>query len=65
MLPQKGMGRARQGDKRAPHLFKGGKAHGAKPRVYSYPLNAKIKIQALKSLLSAKLAEGKIKIVDS
>jgi len=53
------------GDKRAPHLFKGGKAHGAKPRVYSYPLNAKIKINALKALLSSKLAEGKIKIVDS
>ena len=53
------------GDKRAPHLKKGGKAHGAKPKVYSYPLNAKIKINALKALLSAKLAEGKIKIVDN
>lgn len=65
MRPQKGQGRARMGDKRAPHLFKGGKAHGAKPRVYSYPLNAKIKLNALKALLSAKLAEGKIKIIDS
>ena len=53
------------GDKRAPHLFKGGKAHGAKAKVYSYPLNAKIKINALKALLSAKLAQGKIKIVDT
>jgi large subunit ribosomal protein L4 len=65
MRPQKGQGRARMGDKRAPHLFKGGKAHGAKAQVYSYPLNSKIKINALKALLSAKLAEGKIKIVDS
>lgn len=65
MRPQKGQGRARMGDKRAPHLFKGGKAHGAKAQVYSYPLNAKIKINALKALLSAKLAEGRIKIVDS
>ncbi len=56
MRPQKGQGRARMGDKRAPHLYKGGKAHGAKAKVYSYPLNAKIKINALKALLSAKLA---------
>ena len=56
MRPQKGQGVARMGDKRAPHLFKGGKAHGAKPRVFSYPLNAKIKLNALKALLSAKLA---------
>jgi large subunit ribosomal protein L4 len=65
MRAQKGMGAARMGDKRAPHLYKGGKAHGSKPRVYSFPLNAKIKINALKALLSAKLAEGKIKIVES
>ena len=65
MRPQKGQGKARMGDKRAPHLYKGGKAHGAKAVVYSYSLNAKIKINALKALLSAKLAEGKIKIVDT
>ena len=60
MRPQKGMGTARMGSKRAPHLFKGGKAHGAKPKVYSFTLNAKIKLNALKALLSAKLTEGKI-----
>jgi large subunit ribosomal protein L4 len=65
MRPQKGMGVARMGSKRAPHLYKGGKAHGAKPKVYSFTLNAKIKLNALKALLSAKLAEGKIKIVDN
>ena len=65
MRPQKGQGSARMGERRAPHLFKGGKAHGAKAKVYSYPLNAKIKLNALKALLSAKLAEGKIKIVDA
>ena len=54
--PQKGQGKARQGDSRAPHLRKGGKAHGAKPMVYSYPLNSKIKINALKALFSAKLS---------
>ena len=56
---------ARIGDRRAPHLYKGGKAHGAKPKVYSYPLNAKVKVNALKALFSAKLAEGKLKIVDA
>jgi len=65
MRAQKKTGQARQGDKRAPHLWKGGKAHGSKPKVYSYHLNAKIKLAALKSLLSAKMVEGKIKIITS
>jgi large subunit ribosomal protein L4 len=65
MRPQKGQGTARMGDKRAPHLMKGGKAHGSKAVIYSFHLNAKIKINALKALLSAKLAEGKIKIIES
>ena len=65
MRKQKGLGAARMGDKRAPHLKKGGKAHGAKARVFSYPLNAKIKLKALYALLTAKLTEGKIKIVDN
>ncbi len=62
---QKGSGMARLGGKRAPQLHKGGKAHGAKAKVYSYPLNLKIKLTALKSLLTAKLSEGKLKIVDT
>lgn len=65
MRAQKKTGQARMGDKRAPHLWKGGKAHGAKPKVFSYHLNAKIKLAGLKALLSAKLVEGKIKIVTS
>ena len=56
MRAQKKTGMARQGDKRAPHLKKGGKAHGAKAKVYSYHLNAKIKLNALKALFSAKMA---------
>ena len=65
MRAQKKTGMARQGDKRAPHLWKGGKAHGSKPKVYSYHLNTKIKLNALKSLLTAKLVEGKIRIIDN
>lgn len=62
---QKGQGAARVGKKRAPGRHKGGKAHGAKPKVYSFHLNDKIKLAALRSLLSSKLFEGKIRIVDS
>jgi len=65
LRPQKGQGAARIGSKKAPHLYRGGKAHGSKPKMYSFPLNAKIKINALKALLSAKMAEGKIRVVDS
>jgi large subunit ribosomal protein L4 len=63
--PQKKSGTARMGEKRAPHLKKGGKAHGAKAKVYSFPLNTKIKIKALCALFSAKMSEGKIKVVDT
>lgn len=64
MRPQKKTGKARQGEKRAPHLHKGGKAFGKIPRVYSFHLNSKIKLKALECLLTSKLVEGKIKIVD-
>jgi large subunit ribosomal protein L4 len=62
--PQKKSGRARQGNKRAPHLWKGGKAHGPKPMDYSFPLNEKVRLFALKSLLSARLYEEKIILID-
>jgi large subunit ribosomal protein L4 len=55
MREQKKTGKARMGDKRAPRLRKGGKAHGAKPVIYSFHLNAKIKLKALCALLTAKL----------
>lgn len=62
---QKKTGRARQGNIRAPGRKKGGKAHGAKPRDLSLEIPRKLRLQALKVLLSAKLAEGKIRIVDT
>lgn len=65
MRPQKKSGRARQGDKRAPHLWKGGKAHGAKPVDYTYPVNEKVRLLALKTLLSARLYEDKLILIDS
>jgi len=65
MRPQKKSGRARQGDKRAPHLWKGGKAHGAKPVDYTYPVNEKVRLLALKTLLSARLYEDKLILIDT
>ncbi|KAL4437911.1 hypothetical protein ABPG74_001082 [Tetrahymena malaccensis] len=62
---QKGTGKARMGNKRAPGRKKGGKAHGPKPRILRYPLNKKIRLQALKVVLSAKLAEGKLRIIET
>jgi len=61
---QKGTGRARQGNKRAPGRKKGGKAHGRKPMNYTFKVTKKIRLHALKVMLSAKLAEGKIRIID-
>lgn len=61
---QKGTGRARQGNKRAPGRKKGGKAHGRKPMNYTFKITKKIRLHALKVMLSAKLAEGKIRIVN-
>ena len=61
---QKGTGRARQGSTRAPQWTHGGIVFAPKPRDYSYTLNKKVKRLALKSVLSAKAAEGAVIVVD-
>lgn len=61
---QKGTGHARQGSTRAPQWTHGGVVFAPKPRDYSYTLNKKVKRLALKSVLSAKAAEGSIIVVD-
>ena len=62
---QKGTGHARQGSTRAPQWTHGGVVFAPKPRDYSYVLNKKVKRLALKSVLSAKVAEGKLVVIDS
>ena len=62
---QKGTGHARQGSTRAPQGTHGGIVFAPKPRDYSYVLNKKVKRLALKSVLSAKAAEGKLVVIDS
>ncbi|MBI1750350.1 MAG: 50S ribosomal protein L4 [Acidobacteria bacterium] len=62
---QKGTGRARVGSIRSPIWRKGGTVHGPAPRDYSYRIPRKVLAGALRSALSAKLAEQKLTIVDS
>ena len=61
---QKGTGRARQGSTRAPQWTHGGIALGPKTRCYHITLNKKTKRAALFGALSAKVAEGKLIVVD-
>ena len=61
---QKGTGRARQGSIRAPHWVKGGVALGPKPRSYKYRVNKKERRLAIKSLLSSKVLENELVVVD-
>jgi len=61
---QKGTGRARIGSIRSPLWRHGGTVHGPVPRDYSYALPKKMILGALRSALSAKLADAKITIVE-
>lgn len=61
---QKGTGRARSGDKKSPVWVGGGTTFGPKPRDYSYHLPKKQKRLAMKSLLSLKTKEDKLKVVE-
>jgi len=61
---QKGTGRARQGSIRAPQWIKGGIALGPKPRSYYYTVNKKERQLAIKSVLSSKVLENNLVVVD-
>lgn len=61
---QKGTGRARQGTIRAGHMVGGGVTFGPQPRDYDKKVNKKVRRLALKSALSAKVAEGNVIVLD-
>lgn len=61
---QKGTGRARTGSIRNPQWRGGGQAFGPTPRSYAYRVNRKVRRLAVKSVLSEKLAENSIVVVD-
>lgn len=62
--PQKGRGMARQGSLKNPHQIGGGVAFAPKPRDYSFSLPKAKKRAALASVLSARVQEGRLKLVD-
>lgn len=64
MAPQKGRGMARVGTKRSPIRRGGGKAHGPRPRDFSFTLPKKVRRLGLRCALAAKFAQNKLIIVD-
>ena len=62
---QKGTGRARQGSTRSPQWTHGGIAFGPKPRDYRLSMNKKTRAVALRSALSAKMADAQVKVVEA
>ena len=61
---QKGTGRARHGSKKVVQFKGGGVVHGPRKRNHEYKLPAKVKKLAMKMVLSAKLKEGNLRIID-
>ena len=61
---QKGTGRARQGSIRAPQWVKGGIALGPRPRSYKYTVNKKERRLAIRSVLSSKVLENNLVVLD-
>ena len=62
---QKGTGRARQGSIRSPQWRGGGIVFGPTPRSYSYKLPQKVRQLAMKSVLSQKVIDNGLVVVDS
>ena len=62
---QKGTGRARQGSTRSPQWVGGGVVFAPKPRDFSFRLNKKLKRLALKSVLTDKVRNGNLVVLDS
>ena len=62
---QKGTGRARQGTTRAPHWRHGGVVFGPHPRDYRQEMPRKMRHQALRVALSAQIADGRVRLIES
>ena len=62
---QKGTGRARQGSTRATQWRGGGIAGGVSPRDYTFKINRKERVLALKSALSLKAQNKELVVLDS
>jgi len=64
ILPQKGSGGSRHGDKRAPQLFKGGIVFGPRPRDWSKTITAQAKKIALQRALFELAADGGLSVIE-
>lgn len=62
---QKGTGRARAGSTRSPQWTGGGTVFGPHPRSYAFKVPNKVIKLAMRSVLSAKVADGELRVVDS
>jgi large subunit ribosomal protein L4 len=62
---QKGTGRARQGSTRSPQWRHGGVVFGPHPRSYEQDMPRKMRRLAIRGVLSGKLADGQLVLVDS
>ncbi len=63
--PQKHTGRARQGNKRATLNYHGGRIFGSVPKDFRFPINKKVRLLAMKSMLSSRLMEKRIVVVQN
>jgi large subunit ribosomal protein L4 len=61
---QKGTGRARHGSTREPSMVGGATAFGPQPRSYAQRMPRKMRRLALRSALSVKAQEGRVRVVD-
>jgi large subunit ribosomal protein L4 len=61
---QKGTGASRQGSKRAPHHRHGGIAFGPRPRSYDKAIPKRMRRLAIRSVLSAKAADGSLRVIN-
>jgi len=64
LFRQKGTGRARRGDIKAPLLRGGGSTFGPDPKSYGYKVPKKVRKLALKMALSSKLRENQLVVLD-
>jgi large subunit ribosomal protein L4 len=64
ILPQKGSGGSRHGDKRAPQLFKGGIVFGPRPRDWSKTITAQSKKLALQRALFDLASDGGLAVIE-
>ena len=65
LFRQKGTGRARQGGARAPHRRGGGIVFGPRPRSYRQRMPKKMRRLAIRSVLSAKVKDGELILLDT